>query len=83
MNNTLNICAKCDQPYILEEVKEFVVHINLPLEGEKSADKHKKELCIYCLRDTITRETGIPFVTVYEVILQEKIMVWTDQEFNP
>lgn len=76
---TMNMCACCEKPYVSEETETFIYSLNLPLSAAKVAEEHGDSLCIYCLRDQITRDTGIMFVTCYEVVLQEKIMIWEDE----
>lgn len=80
MTTTLDICTACDKPFINEETKNFIYDLNLPLIARQSAEKHEGELCVYCMRDQITRDTGLLFVTVYEVQLHERIMIYGGNE---
>lgn len=76
---TINVCAGCENTYVSEETKSFIYSLNLPKYAAETAKDHEESLCVYCMRDQITRETGIVFVTCYEVVLQEKIMIWEEE----
>lgn len=80
MEQTLCICKACDKPFINEETEQFIYQLDLPKFARETAHDHMGELCVYCMRDQITKETGIVFVTVYEIQLQEKIMIWEENE---
>tara|TARA_R100001079_G_scaffold30727_1_gene15674 strand:+ start:71 stop:316 length:246 start_codon:yes stop_codon:yes gene_type:complete len=74
----IDCCKSCDEPFDASETERFIYSLDLPSNVKREARRVEKKLCVPCLQDYITDEFGIKFLTIYEILLQEKTIIWSD-----
>ena len=77
---TIDTCAACEGIFAREDTENFISNVGLPKHVEEEAEEHTGYLCVDCMKERLGDLHGVTFASVYEIQIQEKILVYESDD---